>query len=267
VIKTEKALKGIKADGTTGLIVSKRKEALDLRVSPSNLTLSLRIMDALIKAFEKRGWRVSLKEEDKGWRTYVSILEEELAFALWEGYERYEPVLTAAQKKEKEKYPWRYDRAHYRPTGRLSLRIRDAYTVKQSEAWADNPTKKVEERLNTFAIALIKAALREKAERIERKRREIEWEEQRKRVQELERRRWEEQQRLEKLEKEVASWNKSQLIRVYAEAVRTAAEKQGGDITPGSELDRWISWASRVAEWYDPSDRKAQELLKLHDGL
>ena len=72
----------------------------------------------------------------------------------------------------------------------------------------------------------------------------------------------EEQLRYEKLEKEVAAWNKSELIRGYVEAVRKAAEERGCDLSPDSELSRWIVWAQGIARWLDPSGRKAQELMQ-----
>jgi hypothetical protein len=262
IVKTQQALKGIKPD-TTGLIVTGRQGVLEVRISPSGIPRALRIMDALIKALEKRGFQVTLKKETEWqWSTRVSILGEDIAFALWEGNEAYEPVLTPAQQREKEKYPFMYDRAHYRPSGKLSLRIRDSYSVRRSDGWEDNDKKKVEERLNTFVMALIRKALREKMERMERQKREREWQERRRLQEEQERQRREQQARLEKLEQEVTAWNKSQLIREYVEAVGKAAEKQGADLCSDSELSRWITWARGVADWLDPSERKAQELLR-----
>ncbi|MCX5810230.1 MAG: hypothetical protein NTX36_12825 [Proteobacteria bacterium] len=262
VVKTQKAMKEIKPDIRNGLIEARYKEILELRVGPGNISRALKIMDALIKAFEKRGWRISLRKKDRWWTTIVSILEEEVAFVLWESYERYEPVLTEAQKRDKEKYPWRYDTASYRPTGKLSFRIRDDYSVKQSEAWADTHKKKIEERMNTFIMALIRMAFRQKIERIERQKREIERQAEMKLQQEQERKRWEEQLRLEKLDKEVAAWNKAQLIRGYVESVKKAAEEQGGNLSPDSGLSKWIAWAYEIAEQVDPSCRKALEFLR-----
>ncbi len=50
---------------------------LDIRVSPDSLRRALRIMDALLKAFEKRGFKVGFKSE-KSPECYALIYDYQL---------------------------------------------------------------------------------------------------------------------------------------------------------------------------------------------
>jgi hypothetical protein len=58
--------------------------------------------------------------------------------------------------------------------------------------------------------------------------------------------------RLEKLERQVASWNRARQIREYAKAMRQWAEERHGGLDPGSELGKWIVWALGQADRFDP---------------
>ena len=50
-------------------------------------------------------------------------------------------------------------------------------------------------------------------------------------------------ERVKGLDREVDGWHKAQRIRHYIEAVRQwGAERRGGEIKAGSELERWITW-------------------------
>ncbi|MBI4454723.1 MAG: hypothetical protein HY644_02355 [Acidobacteria bacterium] len=101
-------------------------------------------------------------------------------------------------------------------------------------------------------IGLLRAAEARKAERLEQERQQREWKEQERKRIELERRRYEEEQRLRQLDKQISAWQKSQQIRAYVEAVRQRAIQKHGQITPGSELEKWIMWATRWADGFDP---------------
>jgi len=48
------------------------------------------------------------------------------------------------------------------------------------------------------------------------------------------------------------SWQRSQIIRTYIEAVATVYVRKNGNIEPGSEFDKWRTWAQQQANRFDP---------------
>ena len=69
---------------------------------------------------------------------------------------------------------------------------------------------------------------------------------------ELERLKELDQERIANLEKEAMRWQKSQIIRSYVEAATKAHTQKNGKIEPGSEFDKWRTWASQQADRLDP---------------
>lgn len=62
-----------------------------------------------------------------------------------------------------------------------------------------------------------------------------------------ERLRKEEEARIEVLYNEVSDWYMAEHIRAYIKALKD----KHGEITPGSELDKWTTWASKQADRLD----------------
>lgn len=56
----------------------------------------------------------------------------------------------------------------------------------------------------------------------------------------------------ELLREDDENWRRSRLLRSYLKAVRRTLEEQGRDATPGSDLERRLSWAEGVANDLDP---------------
>jgi hypothetical protein len=225
---------------------------LDIHVGPDSIDRAILIMDTLVKAMETRGFDISVAKEPP-FSTSVSVMEEVIKFALNEDLNRTERKLTAAQTKEKERYPWMYSREYdYSPNGILSLRIKNDNTLNTRKTWSDGRRQRLEECLNSFVGGLIKTAIAIKHLRAERERRERERQEERRQWEESERIRREEEEKLKDLDEEVESWHRSQKIRSYIEAVNKWAIQKYGEIKPDSELQRWLTWATRQADRLDP---------------
>jgi hypothetical protein len=104
--------------------VSWRKPHLDIAVDPAHLSRALRIMDALIKALERRGHSVTLIQRVDRFAPYqtpyrrattqVRIGQEEVAFRLIER-RRNNPSFASE--------PWSASRPRYLSTGRLRFEI------------------------------------------------------------------------------------------------------------------------------------------------
>ncbi len=255
VAKTKEAFEGAEPSRYSrdkGLL-SAHREKLDISVSRNSLQRALRIMNALIKALEARGFKVSIVTEKKNeyyssYKTCVSVLEQTIEFGLKEFLKQTKRELTPADRKER---PWadRFE-YEYNPSGRLSLEIKNWSAPRKN--WSDAKIKRVEDCLNDFIIALIKTSVQLRTREVQRKQEacnRLEWERLR---EERDRRRREEEARLQNLIDNASNWQKSKQLREYIQGVKEDAVRKNGGIEPGSELDKWLTWANQQADRLDP---------------
>ena len=108
-----------------GVLRPMRPDYLDIRVTPGLVRRSLRIMDAILKAFEKRGYAIETYISGKIPVTFVVIKEEKIQFSLHEIIKRHETEPTKEEqiKIQKNQSYYRSDRWYYTSTGRLSHKI------------------------------------------------------------------------------------------------------------------------------------------------
>ena len=118
VRETHRVLMDVKTDNY-GVLRTMRKSCLDMRISPQGLKRALRIMDALIKGFEKRKFRVK-NEADRFPSTYAEIDGENIHFSIEEKVRQIDHVLTKEEQKNKDSYSMSFiPRWDYIPTGIL----------------------------------------------------------------------------------------------------------------------------------------------------
>jgi hypothetical protein len=79
VERTERAIKPARLEDS-GPTFPREKGCLDIEVSRGNLNRALRVMDALLKALEARGYKVSVINKDRKQITLATVLEEEIEF-------------------------------------------------------------------------------------------------------------------------------------------------------------------------------------------
>ena len=252
IAMTRRSLIGAKVDAR-GLKQPRARGCLDIHVGQDNIDRAMIIMDTLVKALKNRGFDICVAKETP-FSTFVSVMDEVIKFALIEDLDRTERKLTAAQIKENEKHPWMYSRQEYEysPNGVLSLKIRNDDSLNTRKTWSDGRKQRLEDCLNSFVVGLIRAAMAIKHLRVERERREREWQEQRRQREEAERIRREEEEKLKYLDREVESWQRSQKIRSYIEAVKKWGIQKYGEIKPESKLQQWLTWATKQADRLDP---------------
>ncbi len=252
VKETKKILKGTKPDDY-GRVWSAQETCLDIRVGVQSLDRSLRIMDSIIKSLEKRGYVVTARNRNDQ-DTSAIVFDEKVCFGIEEGSHRKERDLTPQEKKDRERWPNLYTSTPYIyvPSGMLSLRIKAWGCDTLRKQWSDGTKQRIEDRLNDFVIGLLRVSGGLRANRLEREEREKRWEEEKRRREEQERLRQEEEERIRILERTVTNWQKSQQIRSFIAAFREAAIARHGHIEPGSELDKWLLWASKYADRIDP---------------
>ena len=117
--RTQRSLESAAAD-EKGIVRPRAKGCLDVAVGKPSIGRAMRIMDALLKALETRGYLVTLLDEERGRVSLVTILDEQLAFSLDEELEREERPLTVEQKRDLAKWGHYYGRNYdYSLTGKL----------------------------------------------------------------------------------------------------------------------------------------------------
>lgn len=247
-------------EGSDGMLMPRRYDRLEIRVSRENLDRALRIMDALIKALRERKIDVWIADE-RGHPTIVRVSDEDLRISLVERFRRRERRLTPQQRRQQERGVWYGQRYDFSPSGTLSLRVhREGDYRSIRRRINDGKKKKLEHRLNEFIAILLASVDEVKEERREEETRRKEAEEYRRREEEERRRRWAEQEKRDELEREAAAWNKSEGIRAYVEALRAALPPAAVDNAPGGAVVDWLDWAEGYARAIDPRPRRLRVL-------
>lgn len=237
-----------------------RTPRLDIDASKEQRRRALRIMDALVRAFEARGWKVELGSGDDR-KSYVTIFGQRVPFGIRETLKKVaNPPAKPERLSDGRMYtPWQ---AQYRDehSGLLAFVIRHNWGHGVLKSWAERKTRRLEERLSDFIISLVKAAYEElqaDRRRAERERQEREAEE---RWRAEERRREAEAARVRALLQQAESWGTSWRLNGYLMAVRAAAESQPGGLQADTELYAWLTWAESYARSIDPLQQPLSSL-------
>ncbi|NOZ11735.1 MAG: hypothetical protein GXP09_11935 [Gammaproteobacteria bacterium] len=257
VARTEKGLGSAKLNNRH-LLDPRAKQCLNVQVGAESVDRAVRIMDALLKALDARGFTVAVRTDPER-STTVSVLGETLEFSLEESVMRKEHVLTPVEQKKKERdrwYSFRIPQYDFVPAGKLSLKIRNLWLRDIRMTWSDGNIQRVEDCLNAFIIGLIKASVQKRADRMEREAEQRRREEKARLIRE-------EKERLKKLETNAKNWHKSQTIRAYIEAVRGDTIGKHGKVD--GEFERWLTWASQQADRLDPLTESPASILDEED--
>jgi hypothetical protein len=247
----ERSLRSASA-GEHNILRPRAKHRLDIRVTRQTLDRALRIMDALLKALEARGYAVAISESEPA-ITSARVLEEELQFFIEEPIQHAEHKPTPQEKLEAALHPWirwpPYDSA---PSGSLQLRIANANRLGVRQTWADGAKQRLEGCLNKFAEGLVRAAAATKVERARREQLHRKWEEEERRRAERQRLRWQEEQRAHELERQVGRWRKGREMREYLETLKQAESLDLPSDLGIESLQDWVAWATAYAARLDP---------------
>ncbi|WP_439882193.1 hypothetical protein ACSX1A_03315 [Pontibacter sp. MBLB2868] len=241
----DKLIAAVKADmeqkswtyRSTGLL-SSSLDFIDIRVSKSNLSRALRIMDTFIKALQARGHKL----EVSSWGTSAIM-----------GSEKFEVSIREKLKRSKEIRPGEYN-YDYTPTGVLILKTGRYWNLKE---WQDGKVP-LEQKLSSILAHLElvtkqeeeKKIIREKEYAVRLEKERIQKETEALKVKEL--------LKFKKLLKEAKRWLKAQMLREYIAAVKQQSKVSG---TPSKELEDWLKWAQNKLNWFDPRINGSDELL------
>lgn len=223
-----------------------RSKGLDILVTKDSTRRALLIMDALLKALEKRGHQVTAEEGS----TSTLIQDRRISFGITEAVKRIE--LTEGMEIE---YSWERE-WEYLSTGKLTLEIKERFHGQK--VIKDGKIQRLEDCLNRFVLLLVKAAEIMKIEEVEREARWREYEKQREIEQIQQRKRELERVRTEQLFKSSTDWQQCQMMRSYLSAVKANSDGQA-DL---SEIQEWIEWATGRLDMLESKLLKP-ELVKL----
>lgn len=234
---------------------------LDVDVSKALMGRALRIMNAVVKAFEKRGWTVTVGAgEDYG--SHVTVLGQRVSFGIREPRKQIpnEPAKPERLVTGEWYTPFRAKYSQV-PSGRLCLVIRNRWGRAVEKSLSDGKTVRLEEKLNDFMVTVVALA----HERSEWDQRRLEAEQQRREAEQrrlAEQRRMEvEKARLKALEDQAQRWHRSRILVEYVAAVRThmAQEEEMG--VEAGELEEWLAWAESHARALNPLSGDVQDLI------
>lgn len=240
-----------------GVLVASKK-VLTIAVSPTSIERALLIMDALIKAMIKYG--ISIEAGKSG---NVTVDGEKIDLTLNERVTRSEHKETPEESAAKARYskkighgrfiPYpnipRYD---YHPTGVLTIKLG------HHKNFNDTNNTRLEDRLAEVISCVLNLGASIKAQRIERERQEEIARHNELCRQELIKRIENEKAALEKLEKHAKSWERSQMISCYINAVEKNAIATGAMT---DDLRAWLDWAKAKADWLNPMNDISDMLL------
>lgn len=240
---------------------------LDLDVSKATLTRALRIMNAVVKAFEKRGWPVAVgPTDDRG--TSVTVLQQKILFGIREPRKQVQNEPAKPRRLGSGEWYTPYElKYRHEPSGRLSLVVRNSWGRAVDTAISDSGRRKLEDRLNEFMVLVVKVA----HERAEWERRRIEAELRHREAEQVrlaeQRKRDLEAARLTALQEQAERWRRSRTLADYLAAVRAHMASVRVDESQSRELAAWLAWAETQARALDPLSGSLEALLDTPKAL
>jgi hypothetical protein len=220
-------------------------KSLSIRVSKEMQERCLRFFDVFIKIMEKRGHQVNCSNRG----TQLIIQGEEIEIYLREKTKRVEKISDRSWKE--------YD---YINTGIMVFVARISW---HNTEWKDGKLPLENQLAKIIAWLEIKGE-ELKLESIEREKRRIIAEEKRRKEEEFEKRREKELDKFKMLLHNFRFWREAEALRAYLSALESDA-KQKNKLT--DNFKKWLEWARKKADWYDPIVNAEDNLLYDDDKL
>jgi hypothetical protein len=227
------------------LVKTTAPDMLDVVVSKSGLHRALRLMDALIRACEARGWKVNASKDGRA--TKIAVGEDPVSLALSEKIDR-----AQIEPRPEQKGQWYFKRCTYTPTGRLSIQITDYLGTAQRCKWGDGKVQRLEDMLGEVVVGIELASNQLRLRRLEHAERERRWAEERRCREELAKRIKIEKERRAQLEAAANAWQRAAAICRLCDEVERRAQVDAR-FAP-DVATRWLAWARAIAAKHDPFD-------------
>jgi hypothetical protein len=257
------------SEDSSGVLITKAKRVLGLRVSRPQLDRCLRLMDTLFKSWEAEGLSIEILSEGDGTQhgTFLRSGNERLQIAIQERVEEYDPGPTDEEKLH-PKWEWK-KRTASRATSELTLFLDGEHVTSYTRFYRrfkDSPSLPLESKAQQIWQAgvdyfekrkmhEIEQAKRRAAAEEERLQRELEWAREQaewKREEEREKKRQEEQRKIKELAEAASQWSRSEQVRNFIP--RCAASMKDARV-PEAKIASWVAWAHAAADQIDPLKR------------
>lgn len=225
-------------------------EAPLVRVSPASAARAARLIEALLRAFEARGFTLKDGDPRSHYDTNLNVVVDGFAFqvSLSERMRQIPYEMTPDEKQRQRRGHFVYiPRCGYTATGELTLTLGGMYGTDIRHSWSDRASTRLEERLGEVVLSLRKAAIQRRIKREEDQRREARYQAELQRRAALRAQVEAEQARIVQLEAAAAAWKRAEVIREYANACAAAGLPEAA-----TELRDWIAWARDQADRIDP---------------
>lgn len=248
---TFRALREVKARDD-GVLYSPDTRLLDVSVARPTLPRAKRVVDAVVKAFRKRGW---LLAEPTGNESYVVVVVDgqRVPFSLGERTKRVPPAPPKPVRIGRgEFYTPSWAPTKYEPTGELALELGASWGSGSRRGWRDGKRQRVEHCLNDFMIGIMSFAEDAREFKREQAQRAREREEVAQRWIEHQRRAAEEATRIKALEEAAAAWRRSQELLAFTNNVRRIAADKMNGAAVSDAFTQWLEWAEGYATSIDP---------------
>jgi len=224
-------------------------------ISAESIPRACRILDALIKAMEPLGCKLTdtLAFVVNGETVSVSFSESQHKIDHVPTKEENRQLLEYEERRKKDSYAAKpqirkYD---YQYNGRLS------FTIIHQINFRDCKTYQLEDRLGDMVLELYVAAEALKQQRFAREEAERKRQEEERRKEEHRKRYNTEVDRTLALANIAEDYDTACKIRRYIAACQEAHA--------GEDLSEWLEWANAKADWYDPTISREDELLGKRD--
>lgn len=221
-----------------------QSKALFHNVSRKSVGRALRIMDALIKAWEALGGTVAVdrhRHEHNRWILYFGMGGDLIAVELEE-----------RRRQVKGKSVWQHDIEY---SGELSLKFDIPWEAKLRGTWSDGKRQRLEDVLDSFICGLLKRMDREKHDRLNAEIAGRQAERAKKQRAMAEQHVADEQQRREQLKVTVDRWHEAERIRRYLTKVDEALAAGSLQVRDEEAFRKWRRWSSWYANHIDPNIR------------
>lgn len=228
-----------------GLVRTGSATCLPIAVAPKNVDRCLRILDALIKAWESLGGTVQVLKNNSSNEHLTGLMlnGDSLQIRCVEETERIEVA--------KANDPWQSRQWKYKPTGHLTLQI-DNGAYGYRSRWADGTRQQLEKILGRFIDSALAQLAEKHLNRLDDQCRGR----QRTAVKQLredrQRRIQAEQARRKQLHEDADQWYSAARIREYLAAVKNLLDLGRYEATRHEAITEWIEWAAWYADEIDP---------------
>lgn len=254
------------SEDPSGILITKAKRVLELRVSRSQLDRCLRLMDTLFKSWEAEGLSIEILNETVANQhgTFLCSGNERLQIVIQERVEEYDPGPTDEEKLH-PKWEWK-KRTASRATSELTLLLDGGHVTSYTRFYRrfkDSTCVSLESKAQQIRQAGVdyfqkrkQHAIDEEKRRVaaeeERRQRELEWARRQaewKREEEREKKRQEEQRKIKELAEAASQWSRSEQVRNFIPRCAASMKEAG---VPEAKIASWVTWANAAANQIDP---------------